>query len=127
MLGALARHRKLWLAVERFEPPQPADPASYSQDRHRPPAAGPTWFTIASMRLAPLMLAAILPLTLAACDDDPPKQERKSVVEGGKAESAPGKQLEGAKREIDEVEKVMQERADDNFEKTADEKVPRGL
>ncbi|KIG16663.1 hypothetical protein DB30_04282 [Enhygromyxa salina] len=67
---------------------------------------------------------------LLACDDDKAKNDagdRKSVIEGGKAESEPGKQLERAKQEIDATEKQMQDRADENFEKSGGEKVERGL
>ncbi|MFO7561861.1 MAG: hypothetical protein R6X02_04415 [Enhygromyxa sp.] len=71
------------------------------------------------------LLAA--PLLLAACEDDKPKQDRKSVMEGGKAESKAGKQLEQAKQDIEAVEQQMQDKADENFEKSAGENAPRGL
>ena len=68
-----------------------------------------------------LALAFALPLLLAACDDKPAEQDRKSVMQGGKAESQAGKQLEGAKQEIEATEKQLQDRADEQFEKSAGE------
>ena len=71
----------------------------------------------------------VLGLALSACDDPPPpnKADRKSVIEGGKAESAAGKKVEAAKKEIDATEKLMQDRADDQFEKSGGEKIERGM
>jgi hypothetical protein len=66
-------------------------------------------------------------VTLAACDDKKPTDDRKSVIEGGKAESAPGKQLEKAKQDIDGVEQQLQDRADEQFEKSAGEQAGRGV
>jgi hypothetical protein len=77
------------------------------------------------------LLATLLvsPLLLAACDDKPPTdQDRKSVKDGGKAESKAGKQLENAKQDIEAVEKQMQDKADENFEKSGGENaVERGV
>lgn len=81
-------------------------------------------------RSGTLAFAALLGLglTLVACDDDPPpNQDRKSVIEGGKAESRAGKQLEKAKKEIDDTEKVMQDQDADRFERSGGEKVQRGM
>ena len=65
---------------------------------------------------------------LLACDDEKkPADDRKSVIEGGKAESEAGKKVERAKQEIDATEKLMQDRADENFEKSGGEKVERGV
>lgn len=70
------------------------------------------------------LLATVLvsPLLLAACDDKPPAdQDRKSVMDGGKAESKAGKQLEDAKQDIEAVEKQMADKAEENFDKSAGE------
>ena len=48
------------------------------------------------------------------------------MKEGGKARSAPGRQLEDAKQKIDGAEQKLQDRSDDMFEKSAGEKVERG-
>lgn len=74
--------------------------------------------------LVPVLAA---PLLLAACKDDKPKQDRKSVMDGGKAESKAGKQLEQAKQDIEAVEQQMQDKADEEFEKSAGDNARRGL
>ncbi|PRQ04652.1 hypothetical protein ENSA5_06080 [Enhygromyxa salina] len=76
--------------------------------------------------------AALVALAFAAsaCDDDAGANkggDRRSVVEGGKAESAPGKKLEHAKEQIEEAEKKMEDADADRFERSAGEKVERGL
>lgn len=73
-----------------------------------------------------LSFALLASGVLSACDDKP-KDDRKSVIEGGKAESEPGKQLERAKQDIDAAEKQLQDRADEQFEKSAGEQVERGV
>ena len=78
-------------------------------------------------RLCSSIAASVLCLAAVACDDKPPANERKSVIEGGKAESAPGKQLERAKQDIEGAERQLQERADDQFDKSAPEQVERGV
>ena len=80
------------------------------------------------MRVALLSCLFVLS-TLAACTKDapPPPADNKSVIEGGKAESAAGRKVEDAKREIDATEKQLQDRADDQFEKSAGENVERGV
>ena len=70
-----------------------------------------------------VLLAAI---SLSGCDDKP-KGDQKSVIEGGKAESAEGKKLENAKREIEGAEKALQDRADRDYEAAQDEPVERGV
>lgn len=82
------------------------------------------------MRVPLRFVFALLILSpgLLACDDDKqPAADRKSVIEGGKAESEAGKKVERAKQEIDATEKLMQDRADENFEKSGGEKVERGV
>ena len=73
-----------------------------------------------------LLLASSL---VVACTKEapPPPADNKSVIEGGKAESAAGRKVEDAKREIDATEKQLQDRADDQFEKSAGENVERGV
>ena len=79
-------------------------------------------------RSGSVVLALVFGLTLTACKDKPPpNQDRKSVIDGGKAESRPGKQLEQAKKEIDDTEKLLQDQADDRFERSGEEKVERGV
>ena len=84
---------------------------------------------LAPHRTGTLALVGLLGLglALAACDDSPPNNDRKSVIEGGKAESKAGKKLENAKKEIDETEKLMEEQDADRFERSAGEKVERGM
>ena len=65
-------------------------------------------------------------IAITGCDDKP-KGDQKSVIEGGKAESAEGKKLENAKREIDGAEKALQDRADRDYEAAQDEPVQRGV
>ena len=77
-------------------------------------------------RIGALGLVGLLVL-LGACDDPPPNNDRKSVIDGGKAESRAGKQLENAKREIDDTEKLMQDQDADRFERSGGEKVERGM
>jgi hypothetical protein len=83
-------------------------------------------------RPSAILAGACLALSLfaGACSDKtppPPKVDGRSVIEGGKAESAAGRKVEDAKREIDGAEKKMQDRADDVFEKSGGEKVERGV
>ena len=81
---------------------------------------------MSAARIVPCVLVALLTL---ACDDEPAenKADRKSVVEGGKAESAAGKKVENAKKEIEATEKLMQDRDADRFERSGGEKVERGV
>ena len=74
--------------------------------------------------------ALVLALALSGCrgQSPPPAAEGqgKSVTEGGKARTAPGRQLEDAKQRVDDAQERLQERSDDMFEKSAGEKVERG-
>lgn len=72
-------------------------------------------------------LALCTSFALAGCDDKPKPDDRKSVIEGGKAETAEGKKLENAKREIEGAEKQLEDRADRMYESAQDEKVERGV
>jgi hypothetical protein len=74
-----------------------------------------------------LVLALALAM-LGGCkgQSPPPAAEGKSVKEGGKAGSAPGRTLEDAKQRVDATEEKLQNRSDDMFEKSAGEKVERG-
>ncbi len=68
-------------------------------------------------------------LAISACRGEPPptdKGDRKSVSEGAKARSAPGRTVEEAKQKVDVVEGRLQERSDEMFDKSAGEKVERG-
>lgn len=56
----------------------------------------------------------------------PDKGDGKSVMEGAKARSAPGRTVEEAKQKVDAVEGQLEERSDEMFEKSAGEKVERG-
>ncbi len=73
----------------------------------------------------------VLSLGLAACDDgpaDPSKAgDKRSVMEGGKAESEAGKKVEHAKERIDDAEKQLEVRDDEVFEKSQGEQVERGV
>ena len=76
----------------------------------------------------PFALALPLALGALACDDGKaPDQDRKSVVDGGKPESAAGRQVENAKKEIEAVEKTMEKEDADRFEKSGGEQVQRGV
>ncbi len=72
-------------------------------------------------------LALLVVVALSGCDDKPKSGDQKSVIEGGKAESAEGKKLENAKREIEGAEKQLEDRADRMYESAQDEKVERGV
>jgi len=84
----------------------------------------------ARVRLA-FASAALLVVCLAgtACDDGPaPKPaDPRSVIEGGKAESEAGKQVEHAKERIDDAEKQLEARDEEVFEKSAGEQAGRGV
>ena len=71
--------------------------------------------------------ALLVALGIAGCDDKPKPGDQRSVIEGGKAESAPGKQLENAKQKIEGAEKQLQDRDDRIYESAQDEKVERGV
>jgi hypothetical protein len=81
---------------------------------------------------APLVALHVLALALAlpGCrgQSPPPAGEGdgKSVKEGAKARSAPGRQVEDAKKEVDAAQEQLQNRSDDMFEKSAGDKVERG-
>jgi hypothetical protein len=72
-------------------------------------------------------LALLVATGLFGCDDKPKPGDQRSVIEGGKAESAPGKQLENAKQKIEGAEQQLQERDDRVYESAQDEKVERGV
>jgi uncharacterized lipoprotein len=72
-------------------------------------------------------LALLVVVALAGCDDKPKPADQKSVLEGGKAESAEGKKLENAKREIEGAEKQLEDRSERMYESAQDEKVERGV
>lgn len=72
-------------------------------------------------------LALLVTIGITGCDDKPKPEDQRSVIEGGKAESAPGKQLEDAKQKIDGAEKQLEDRADRIYESAQDEKVERGM
>ncbi|NVB39977.1 hypothetical protein G6O69_19185 [Pseudenhygromyxa sp. WMMC2535] len=81
-----------------------------------------------------VLVLASFALALAACDDKTPSppakiDEGKSVLQGGEARTAPGRQLEGAKQEIEGAEAKMQRRNDKIFEKAnqAEDRVERGV
>lgn len=88
-----------------------------------PPAARPIHTSVALDALA-LALA----LAVAGCkgQSPPPTTEGKSVTEGGKARSAPGRTLEDAKQRVDATQEQLQDRSDDMLDKSAGEKVERG-
>lgn len=80
-------------------------------------------------RSHPLVLAsALVSLGLAACDDKPaPQPDRKSVMEGGKAESEAGRKVERAKQDIEGAERQLEERSDRVFEQSQGEQGARGV
>jgi hypothetical protein len=82
------------------------------------------------MTRSPLTLLALaLALTGLACDDKPapPPAERKSVMEGGKAESEAGRKVERAKQDIEGAERQLEERSDRVFEQSQGEQGARGV
>jgi hypothetical protein len=83
-----------------------------------------------SIRALVALDALALALAMVGCrgQSPPPATEAqgKSVMEGGKARTAPGRQLEDAKQRVDGAEEKLQNRSDDMFEKSAGEKVERG-
>lgn len=89
-----------------------------------PPAARPL-HTSATFALA-------IAFAASACKGQSPppaaegKGDGKSVMEGGKARSAPGRTLEDAKQRVDATEEQLQDRSDDMLERSAGEKVERG-
>jgi hypothetical protein len=88
-----------------------------------PAAARPTRALVA-------LDALVLALAMVGCkgQSPPPATEGqgKSVMEGGKARSAPGRTLEDAKQQVDGAQEQLQNRSDDMLEKSAGEKVERG-
>jgi len=74
--------------------------------------------------------ALVLALAMVGCkgQSPPPATEGqgKSVMEGGKAGSAPGRRLEDAKERVEDAKERLENRNDDMFEKSAGEKVERG-
>lgn len=75
----------------------------------------------------PATLALLVAVALFGCDDKPKSGDQKSVLEGGKAESAEGKKLENAKQKVDDAEQQLNDRADRMYESAQDEKVERGV
>ena len=74
------------------------------------------------------LLTLGLVLGTFGCDAGAKDQERKSVIEGGKPESAAGRKLDKAKQEVDAVEKTMEREDQDRFERSAGENAPsRGV
>jgi hypothetical protein len=83
--------------------------------------------TAARPRLSSTTFALLVAFAMSGCDDKPKPGDQRSVIEGGKAESAPGKQLENAKQKVEGAEQQLQERDDRIYEAAQDEKVERGL
>lgn len=82
-----------------------------------------------TLRSHPFLLASSFALIgLAACDDKPaPPPDRKSVMEGGKAESEAGRKVERAKQDIEGAERQLEERSDRVFEQSQGEQGARGV
>lgn len=92
------------------------------------------WFNAAMRTASRHRLSSAFSATLAlvavgitGCDDKPKPEDQRSVIEGGKAESAPGKQLENAKQKIEGAEKQLEDRSERIYESAQDEKVERGM